>query len=265
MVDVDAALREATRAPGAPAEVTATASDGVVVASWEAPMDPGGAPVSGYDVQLRAASGQWQAYGNIWPSTLRQRVLGDLTNGWPTRCGSRRTTCSEPATGANRMSSRRSRYPARYRFARCNTRPRPASDSAEPALGSVDRDAVPTQPSQSLSHTVAGRAGLFASNHCATAGRVRYTVEVRGLNALGAGPAARRAIATPTKPGKVRALKAVRKGKRLTVRWREPKRTGLMPRYRLRVAGVTRWQRTKKTAVTVKRVGVGPCGSRCNR
>jgi hypothetical protein len=83
-------------------------------------------------------------------------------------------------------------------------------------------------------------------------------VEVRGLNPLGAGPAARRAIATPTKPGKVRALKAVRKGKRLTVRWREPKRTGLMPRYRLRVAGVTRWQRTKKTAVTVKRVGVGP-------
>jgi hypothetical protein len=83
-------------------------------------------------------------------------------------------------------------------------------------------------------------------------------VEVRGLNGLGAGPAARRAIATPVKPGKVRALKAVRKGKRLAVRWREPKRTGLKPRYRLRVAGVTPWQRTKKTRATVKRVGAGP-------
>ncbi|HPQ83074.1 MAG TPA: S8 family serine peptidase [Actinomycetota bacterium] len=259
MVDVDAALREATRAPGAPAEVTATASDGVVVASWEAPMDPGGAPVSGYDVQLRAASGQWQAYGNIWPSTLRQRVLGDLTNGvtYQVRVAAhnvfgtgdwRESNVVTPLALPGSVQIRSVQYPSKTSVRLGLSLPLDPLTGTQYRLSRPNRSATPWRAAPASSQVTIAR--LRAG--------VRYTVEVRGLNALGAGPAARRAIATPTKPGKVRALKAVRKGKRLTVRWREPKRTGLMPRYRLRVAGVTRWQRTKKTAVTVKRVGVGP-------
>jgi len=259
LLDVDAALRYAPRVPAAPAAVTLTAADGSVVASWEAPADAGSAPVQGYDVEYRRLGGDWTAYGNIWPSTLRQRLISGLSNGVPYEVrvsarnvfGSGAWATSNAATPLALPGSLQIRS-VKYRSkttARVDLR-LPFDSLTAMQFRLTRRDGRPR-----AWNTVAPTSRIWLRK---LPKGVRHTLDVRALNDLGAGPTATRRIATPVKPGKVRKLRAVRKGAALKVRWREPLRTGLFPRYRVRVQGVTQWRRTKATKSTVRRVGGGP-------
>ena len=75
------ALATAEGAPGAPGSLAATAGDGEVALVWSAPVDDGGAPVTGYEYRYAAGGSvpedtPWQSAGlNI------ERTVVDLTNG----------------------------------------------------------------------------------------------------------------------------------------------------------------------------------------
>ncbi len=259
LLDVDAALRYAPRVPGAPSAVTLSAADSAVIASWEEPADAGSAPVAGYDVQYRRLGGEWTAYGNIWPSTLRQRLIGGLSNGVPyeVRVSARNvfgsgawatSNSATPLTLPGALQIRSVKYRSKT-SARVELR-LPFESLTAVQFRLTRRDRTPPEWT-----TVAPTSRIWLRK---LPKGVRHTLDVRAANDLGAGPTATRRIATPVKPGKVRKLRAVRKKAGLRVRWREPLRTGLKPRYRVRVQGVTQWRRTKDTRLTVRRVGAGP-------
>jgi hypothetical protein len=63
-------------APGVPTNVTATAGDGKVNLTWDAPEDDGGSQINGYAIAANDGEAYWQTEG---PGT--SSIINDLTNG----------------------------------------------------------------------------------------------------------------------------------------------------------------------------------------
>jgi hypothetical protein len=63
-------------APGAPTNVRATAGDGKVNLTWDAPKDDGGSQVNGYAIAANDGEAYWQIDG-----TGTSSIINDLTNG----------------------------------------------------------------------------------------------------------------------------------------------------------------------------------------
>jgi hypothetical protein len=63
-------------APGAPTNVRATAGDGKVNLTWDAPKDDGGSQINGYAIAANDGEAYWQIDG-----TGTSSIINDLTNG----------------------------------------------------------------------------------------------------------------------------------------------------------------------------------------
>jgi hypothetical protein len=258
MLDIQQALTVAPRVPGPIGGLTATSADAAVVLAWDAPGDPGTGAITGYAVEYRQAGGSWVAVPDPWGSTLRQKVLQDLGNGvtYEARVAATNVfgqgpwTTSAPVTplalpGATRIRS--VSYPSKT-SARLDLR-LPA-DNIGGLQFRVTR--VGRQPGTWQDTAAATRLRVSGLSR-----GVRHTVEVRVINARGAGTAASRQVATPVRPGAVKNLRVKRSGAKATVTWRPPTRTGLDLRYRVRV-GKGDWRATKAPAAVLRGVPAGP-------
>ncbi len=259
ILDINAALRTAPVLPTAPQNLVAKAADGSVVASWDAPADEGSGAVTGYDIEYRQNGGQWLAVDDLWSSTLREKVFLELTNGvsYEVRVAARSVFGAGPWAESNVAVPLPLPGSVQIRSVRY-----PSASSARVQL---------TLPAESLSGlqfrvTRVGRSpGLWQDAAVGSTLRlpglkpgVRHSLQVRALNTLGAGATADRWIATPVKPSTVRQLSLRRKGRTAAVSWKEPRRTGMRLRYRLRIGDGGAWQKTSKTSVRLRGVAPGP-------
>lgn len=251
-LDVDAALRTSPTLPKPVADLTAQAADGSIALRWTAPDDTGSAPLTDYDLQYRRVGGAWIPVRTRWPNTLDNRIIAGLTNGvdYQVRVAPRTVFGAGAWTESGTVRPLTLPDPVRIRSVKY-----PSKRSARLAL------TLPSSEISGLQWRVARegvKPGDFVDASAAAALRiadlpkgVRHVVEVRAVNALGAGPSDSRIIATPVRPTKVRALRVKVSGKRLTVSWRAPKRTGRYPKFRVRIAGRP-WQKTRKTVLKVR-------------
>ncbi len=258
ILDVSRALTIAPRVPGPVGGLTAAGADGAVSLSWDEPGDPGTGAVTGYAVEYRQAGGPWVISPDPWNSTLRQKLLQDLANGvtYEARVAAKNVfgqgpwTVSAPVTplalpGATQIRS--VTYPSKT-SARLELRL-----PAENIAGLQYRVTRLGRESGQWQETTAGTrlrvSGLTRG--------VRHTVEVRVFNERGAGTAASRQVATPVKPGVVKALRVKRAGAKATVSWQPPTRTGMDVRYRVRV-GKGDWRATSAEKMVLRKVPAGP-------
>lgn len=252
LVDTDRALSIRPRLPGRLGSLTATAADNAIAIEWGPAADEGTAPVTGYAVEYRTPDGPWVPWPDPWGSLLRQRII----------------------TGVANDVAYQVRVAARNAF---GVGPWSQSGFVTPMAlpGGVEIQAVEYPTKKSVLLTLALPQGaLTGLQYRLTRGRsvgdwqevtprtalrirglvkaARYNVEVRALNAVGAGPGDDLDVATPAKPSGVRDLRAKRLGKKLRIRWRVPARPGLRTRYRVRLKGRTPWTRTRKTELVVR-------------
>ncbi len=258
MLDVRRALTISPRVPGPIGELVAAPADSALSVSWSAPTDPGTGPVVAYAVEYRPDGGDWIVVPDLWSSTLTRKVLSELTNGvgHQVRVAARNVFGQGPWTQSGVVTPRglpggvqilSVRYPTKtsvrlrvglppeqltglqYRLTRTGRTPGDWTDAA-------------LSPSMRINGLAKG---------------VRHTLEVRAFNERGAGASASRQVATPVKPGKVRALKVRRSGPRARIVWKPPVRTGLKVRYRVRI-GQGLWFTTSRTKSSVRKLPAGP-------
>ncbi|HQR79662.1 MAG TPA: S8 family serine peptidase [Actinomycetota bacterium] len=259
ILDANAALVTQPGLPLAPAGLSVSAADSAVVATWAEPTSPGTAPIIGYDLQYRVAGGQWVAVNSPWTSTLRQRIVYALTNGvgYQIRVAARNVFGAGPWAESGVVTPlalpgavqiRSVRYPSKT-SARLQLR-LPTDAPAGMQYRLTRSGQLPSEWQQAPLGGSLRLRGLRKG--------VRHTVEVRVFNALGAGPAAARTIATPVRPGAVRSLSLERKGRKATVSWREPRRTGMRLRYRLRAGDSGIWRTTSQLSAQLRALPAGP-------
>lgn len=259
MLDANAALVTSPGLPLAPTGLTVSAADSAVVAAWEEPTNPGTAAIIGYDLEYRPDGGQWTAVNTLWSSTLRQRIVYALTNGvgYQVRVAARNVFGSGPWAESGMVTPLALPGGVRIRSVRY-----PSKTSARLRLR------LPVQPLSGMQYrlTPVGQRPLEwqqvplggTLRLRGLSKGVRHAVAVRVFNALGAGPSAARTIATPVRPGAVRSLTVERKGRKATVTWREPRRTGMRVRYRLRIGRSGPWRNTSQVSVVLRAVPAGP-------
>lgn len=255
ILDVSRALVEPPRLPGAVTALNAQPGDGTLSLDWTGPADPGTGQVTGYSVEYRIAAGTWVSADGVWSTTLPRKVITGLSNGvaYQVRVAAR----SEFGVGpwVESPPVRPLGLPGQIRI-RSVRYPNKTSATVELALPSEELQAVQyrvltakTADPQWSEQPVRGTLRVRLDKG------VRSTLEVRGVNALGASAASRRAVATPVRPSAVRKLALARTGSGFTVKWRAPKRTGLYPAYRVRINSGA-WKRTKATRLSL-RAGAG--------
>ena len=187
--------------PGAPASLTATPGDSEVVLVWSAPVDDGGAAVTGYE--YRYAAGDAVPGGTAWRSAglnLERTVTG-LTNGqqYAFEVRARNRVGEGPARKALATPLGVPGVPATLTAMAGDGEvvlvwSAPANDGGAPITGYEYRySAGRTVPGGTAWRSVG--LNLERTVTGLTNGR-RYAFEVRALNRLGEGPA-RRATATP--------------------------------------------------------------------
>ncbi len=254
ILDVGRAVTVAPRLPAAVTGLAVQPGDGSLALEWAAPPDPGSAPVTGYSVELRPAAGTWGDVSSIWSSTLPQKVLTGLSNGvgYQVRVAARNVFGVGSWTESAVVAPLALPGPVRIRAVRY-----PSAGSARVSLS------LPAEPLQALEYRLLPRTGaslpwtqapVAQTLRLRLAKGVRFTLQVRGVNALGASSPESRRVATPVRPTKVRGLAVTRKGRTIVVRWGEPRRTGLFPAYRVRVNDGA-WRRTKATRMSVRAPG----------
>jgi serine protease len=253
MLDAGAAVQIRPRVPAAPTAVSVQPADGSLSVTWQAPVDQGTGPITGYEVQYRPAAGQWTTAVNPWPSTLTRKVVPALTNGvdYQVRVAALNVfgpgTWTESGLAApmglpNAVQIRSVKYPSKT--------------SAKVSLR------LPLDPLRVLQHRLDTTSGwvdtaVAASLRVRLPKGVRRTLQVRAVNDLGASAPTSRKVATPVKPSAVRALRVKRSGKKVHVRWREPLRTGLRPRYRVRINGGKWGKKIADTRMTARGIRPG--------
>ena len=68
-----------TTAPGAPVGSPLTSTATSVTATWDAPVNPGGATISSYDIRYRRGSNSWIILQDIWNSGARSYTITGLS------------------------------------------------------------------------------------------------------------------------------------------------------------------------------------------
>jgi hypothetical protein len=205
-------------------------------------------------VELRQANGPWGEVSTPWSSTLPRKVLIGLSNGvgYQARVAARNVFGTGPWTESAVVTPVGLPGQVRIRGVRY-----PSSRAARVSLS------LPAEPLQSLEYRLLSRPDATASWVSAPVGDtlrvrlpkgIRFTLQVRGVNTLGASEAGSRLVATPVRPTKVRGLGVTRNGRKVVIRWEEPKRTGLFPAYRVRVNDRA-WKKTKVTRMSVRASG----------
>jgi len=251
ILDVSRALIEQPRLPDGVTALHVQPGDGSLALEWTAPSDAGTGPVTGYSVEYRTATGAWTSADGIWSTTLPRKVIVGLTNGvsYQVRVAARSEFGAGPWVESTSVTPLSLPGQVRIRSVRY-----PTKTSARVDL------VLPVDALQAIQYRV-----LTLSNHnpqwsdapvrtklrVSLGKGVRSTLQVRGVNAMGASAVSKRAVATPVRPSAVRKLAIARTGGRFTVKWRPPRRTGLYPAYRVRI-NQGAWKRTKATRMSLR-------------
>ena len=254
IVDVNKALQVQPQVPGAVRNVSAMAGDGSLSLSWDPPAESGSAPVTGYQIEYRVTGGGWVPAFNVWTSTLTRKVITGLSNGVGYQARVVASNVFGTGVAAESAVVVPAGLPAPVRIRGVKY---PTKTSAKVSLR------LPTQPLTGVQYRLATAevpepawtdAAANPTLRLLLGKGIRYSLQVRGLNAVGASQTVTRAVATPVKPSAVRGLKAKRVGKKVMVRWVAPKRTGLRVTYRVKVTGAA-VKTTKTTQATIRGIG----------
>ena len=220
--------------PGAPRELAATPGDTHVVLAWTAPLDDGGAPVTGYEI--RYAAGTSVSEDTSWQSVGLdvERTIDCLTNGQQytfevravnrVGAGAVRTASATPVAPPGAPWSLTAEPGDEEVVLTWTT---PLYDGGTPVTGYEFRYAVGTPVTEA---TPWQSAGLDRKR---TIGDLTngepYAFEVRALNRVGAGPA-RGVVATPAgPPGAPRELTATPGDTHVVLAWAAPSDDGGTP------------------------------------
>ena len=204
-----AASAQATpvKTPGPPQNLTATPGDGSVELAWEAPSTDGGSPIIRYEYRVDGGDG-WTEVGTELDTTV-----GSLTNGQSYDFEVRAVNAVGPGSVA--------RTQATLRVVDIDNVPGPPRNlTATPGDGSVELAwEAPSSdggsPINRYEYRVDGSGGWteVGTELRTTVGSLTngqsYDFEVRAVNAVGAGPAAR-TQATPTRANRPPAFRSAR-------------------------------------------------------
>ena len=215
--------------PGAPSNLVATAGDGQVWLTWDAPASDGGSPITGYTVSASPGSGSCST-----PGATSCTVSG-LTNGTPYTF----TVTATNAVGTGPESNAASATPQA-----AATVPGAPSNLVATA-GDTTVQLTWTAPSSDggspiTGYTVTGSPGGTCSTTgattCTASGLTNgtpYTFHVTATNAVGTGPESNAASATPqaaaTVPGAPTNLAATAGDTTVQLTWTAPTDDGGSP------------------------------------
>ena len=256
IVDVNSALRTQPQVPSAVQNLRATAGDGALSLSWDPPTDSGSAPVTSYQTEYRINGGTWVPALNVWTSTLTRKVIIGLNNGVGYQARVVAGNVFGPGLPTESAVITPTGLPAPVRIGSVKY---PTKTSAKVSLR------LPAQPLTGVQYRLATAeapepawtdAAARSTLRLALGKGIRYSLQVRGLNEVGASQTDAMAVATPVKPSAVRGLKAKQVGKKVVVRWTAPKRTGLRVTYQVRVNGGP-IRRTRTTEARLRGVPAG--------
>lgn len=256
LLDAGAAMAIRPSLPGAVSDLRAMPAEASIAVQWIPPVDTGSAPLTDYSLEYRAQGGSWLPVRHRWPNMLSNRVISDLSNGtsYQVRVAARtvfgrgpwvESSLVTPIALPGEVRIRSVSYPSRTAAKVLLTPPADAT-GLQYRLTKQNR-----RPSGY--RTISARKKIRIAG---LAKGVRHALEVRAINEMGAGDVSKRAVATPVRPAAVKQLRAARAGTSITVTWTMPARSGLKPRYRVRL-GDAAWRTVKRTTVTLRNSRLG--------